>query len=126
MFSTILIIVILAIIIFFAARSSVKHLKGEGGCCGGGGESFSVPTKELEGPIIGEKIVSIEGMHCDNCKNSVERAVNRIDGASCTVNLKKNIAVVSYDRELDEESLRRAIEWIDFKVTGIEDHTIHA
>ena len=28
-------------------------------------------------------------MHCENCKNSIERSVNIIDGASCQVNLKK-------------------------------------
>ena len=119
MLTTVVCVAALAIIVFFAARSSLKHLKGNGGCCGGGGECFAVPTKELEGPIIGKKIVSIEGMHCENCKNSIERAVNRIEGASCTVDLKKNIAIVSYDRELDEDSLRRAIEWIDFAVKGM-------
>ncbi len=124
MLTTVLFVAALAIVVFFAARSSLKHLKGDSGCCGGEGVSFAVPTKELDGPIIGKKIVSIEGMHCENCKNSVERAVNRIEGASCTVDLKKNIAIVSYDRELDESSLRRAIEWIDFTVTGIEDKKV--
>ena len=124
MLTTVVCVAALAIIVFFAARSSLKHLKGNGGCCGGGGQFFAVPTKELEGPIIGKKIVSIEGMHCENCKNSIERAVNRIEGASCTVDLKKNIAIVSYDRELDEDSLRRAIEWIDFAVKGMEDSKV--
>ena len=59
-------------------------------------------------------------MHCDNCKNSVERQINKIDGASATVNLRKKIAVVEYDRELDDEDLRKAVERLDFKVTGIE------
>ena len=124
MLTTVLFVAALAIVVFFAARSSLKHVKGDSVCCGGEGVSFAVRTTELDGPIIGEKIVSIEGMHCENCKNLVERAVNRIEGASCTVDLKKNIAIVSYDRELDESSLRRAIEWIDFTVTGIEDKKV--
>ena len=36
------------------------------------------------------------------------------------MNLRKKIAVVEYDRELDDEDLRKAVERLDFKVTGIE------
>lgn len=45
--------------------------------------------KVLAGDIIATKLVTIEGMHCDNCKNSIEHQINRIDGAACEVNLKK-------------------------------------
>ena len=118
---TIIIIAVVAVIIIFAIRSSAKHMKGEGGCCGGGGEVIAEEKKELEGPVIGKKIVHIEGMHCDNCKNSVERHVNKIEGAACAVDLKKNQAVVSYDRPIDDNRLRRTIELLDFTVTGIEE-----
>ena len=37
------------------------------------------------------------------------------------VNLRKKIAVVEYDRELDDEDLRKAVERLDFKVTRIEN-----
>ena len=90
-----------------------------GGCCGGG-ESTLPDEKELSGPKIGEKTVHIEGMHCENCKNRVERAINRIDGAVAKVNLKKNIAVVSFDRNISEEEIKRAVEEQDFKVVMIE------
>ena len=73
----------------------------------------------LTGPKIGEKTMHIEGMHCENCKNRVERAINRIDGAVAKVNLRKKIAVVSYDRELSDEDLRRAVEEEDYKVVSI-------
>ena len=63
----------------------------------------------------------IEGMHCENCKNSVERSVNKIDGAACRVDLKRNLAEVSYDRPIDENTLRFAIERLDFTVTAIEE-----
>ena len=119
--ATIIIIAIVAVVVFFAIRSSMKHMKGEGGCCGGGTETFQEEKKELQNPVIGKKIVHIEGMHCDNCKNSVERHVNKMDGASCVVDLKKKLAVVSYDREIDENRLRKVIELLDFTVTGIEE-----
>lgn len=116
---TAVVVAILAVIVVFAARSGFQHIKGEGGCCGGGG-SVSVETKQLENPVLGQKIIHIEGMHCDNCRNSVERKINRIEGASCRVNLKKKIAVVSYDRELEDDTLKRAVELLDFTVTGID------
>jgi len=117
---TAVIIIILLLIVFLACRSSLKHFKGKGGCCGDEGESVSEGTKELKDPVIGKKIVHIEGMHCENCKNSVERQINKLEGASCKVNLKKKIAEVSFDREIDDEDLRIAVERLDYQVTGIE------
>ena len=117
--STIIVLLIVIVIAFFALRNSLGHFKGEGGCCGGGGGTLP-DTKELEGAKIGEKTVRIEGMHCENCKNRVERAINRIDGAVAKVNLKKNIAVVSFDREIADEEIRKNVEDLDYKVLSIE------
>lgn len=94
---TAIIIGILAIIVVIAVISSVKHMKGEGGCCGGGGDTVAEEKKTLDNPVIAVKTVDIEGMHCENCKNSIERSVNKIDDAD----------------------IRIAIERLDFKVTGI-------
>ncbi len=113
-----IVLLCLAVIIIFAIWNSRKHMKGEGGCCGGGGTVKEY--KELDAPVRGEKIVHIEGMHCDNCKNRVEHAINRIDGAVGKVNLRKKIACVRYSREISEEEIIRAIEVLDFKVTKIE------
>lgn len=115
----IIIVAILVIIVLAALRSSVKHFKGEGGCCGGGGVSAE-PQKILEGEKLGEIIVKIEGMHCQNCKNSVERQINKIPGASAKVNLRKKMAVISYDRELDCNEIKKNIEILDFNVTSLK------
>ncbi len=116
---TTVILIIVIIIAVFAVRSSFKHMKGEGGCCGGG--SDDKPKKKiLDGTKIGEKIIHIEGMHCDHCKNSVEKSINQIDGAVAKVNLKKNIAVVSVDREIDGEDLEFAVRRAGFKTINIE------
>lgn len=117
---TIIVLIIIILIVVFAARSSLKHMKGEGGCCGGGGSSDKPEKKVLDGEKIGEKIVHIEGMHCDHCKNSVEKSINEIDGAVAKVNLKKNIAVVSMDREIAEDDLEFAARRVGFKVLSIE------
>ena len=116
---TIIIIAVLVVLVLFAFRGSFAHFKGEGGCCGGGGDTVAEEKKTLDNPVIAVKTVDIEGMHCENCKNSIERSVNKIDGASCQVNLKKKQATIEVDREIDDADIRIAIERLDFKVTGI-------
>lgn len=116
------IIIALVLIVVFALRGSAKHFKGEGGCCGGGGGTVKreeIPEKELEGAKLGEKVLSISGMHCDHCVSSVTKAINRIDGASARVSLKRGEAVVSYDRMLSDEALKTAVEAQGFQVTAI-------
>ncbi len=111
-----IIIAVVAVALVFAVRGMVK--RGKNGCCNGGG---SVAMKKtLEGEKVGEKVLSIEGMHCENCKNSVERQINKISGAVAKVDLKKKIAVVSMSRMVEDEELRGAVERLDFKVTKIE------
>lgn len=114
----VIIIGILVIIVIFAVAGSARHFKGEGGCCGGGGGSIR-EHKELDAPKIGEKILKIEGMHCDNCRNRVERAVNKIDGVVCRVNLKKKTAKVSYSREIDDELLKSTVTKLGYEVISI-------
>ena len=116
---SVVIVLILLVIVFFAVKSSVSHFKGDGGCCGGGGGTLP-DYKELDGAKIGEMKVFIDGMHCENCKNRVERAINGIDGAVAHVDLKKKVAVVSYDRAIDAEQVKAAVENAGYTVTGTE------
>lgn len=53
-------------------------------------------------------------------KNTVEKYINQIDGASAQVNLKKNIAVVQLDRPVEDTDLRTAVARAGFTVAGIE------
>lgn len=116
---TAIVILVILVIIILAVRGSLKHMKGEGGCCGGGA-SYTEETRELEGSVVAKKIIYIEGMHCDNCKNSVTRQLQKIDGVAAKVNLKKNLAVVTMDREVSDEELTDAVIRADFKVIRIE------
>ena len=113
------IILIMAVGLVFGVRETIKHMKGQGGCCKGGSVP-KVPKKSLKGRKVAEKVIKIEGMHCENCKNSVERQLNRIDGAAAKVDLKKNIAVVSLERMASDEELKAAVEKAGFKVTDIQ------
>jgi len=110
---------IVIVLLVIGVHSSIKHFKGEGGCCGGGGSIRD--NKKLDAPKIGEKVILIEGMHCENCQNRIERKINKLDGVACRVNLKKKQAVVSYSREISDEELIAIIEELDFQVKGIEN-----
>ena len=88
-------------------------------CCGGGSKP-EIPKKKLDGTKLGEKTMKITGMHCENCVASVTRAINRIDGAAAKVSLKKGEAVVSYDREISNEELKKVVEDRGYHVVSIQ------
>ncbi|MDD3184885.1 MAG: heavy metal-associated domain-containing protein [Anaerostipes sp.] len=118
----IIVVLILIVAIFFALRSSTKHVKGEGGCCGGGCDSCAPKTKKkkLDGTIKEKKVIYIDGMHCDHCKQSVEGAIDAMPGAVGRVNLKENLAEVSMEQPIKDDILKEAIEALDFRVIRIE------
>lgn len=116
------IIFVIVVFLIFALKGSIKHFKGEGACCGGGSGSVKPKKpkkKTLDGPVIGRCTIRVSGMHCQNCVNSVTRALNDIEGVSARVSLKANRAEVSYDREVDETELKQAVEKAGFKVISI-------
>ena len=114
------IILIVAVGLIFGLRATIKHMKGQGGGCCGTGSVPKAAKKTLKGKEIAKKVITIEGMHCENCKNRVERQINRIDGAVAKVNLRKHTAVVSMERPIDDEELKKAVEKEDYKVVRIE------
>lgn len=123
--ANIIIVAILVVVIFFAFRGTRSHMKGEGGCCGGGGGTIvtkaDIPVKKLEGERLGEKVVDISGMHCEHCVLSVTKAINAIDGAAAFVDLKRNRAIVDYDRVISDSALKQAIEAEGFTVNSIKE-----
>lgn len=117
----ILVLAAVAALLFVALRGTVKHFKGEGPCCGGGsGCAAPSAEKKLKNPVIGSRLIRISGMHCQHCVNAVTAAIDRIDGASAKVSLKGGRAVVSYDREIDADILRKAVEDAGYQVISIE------
>lgn len=118
--SNIIIIAVLVLVAILAIRGSRQHFKGEGSCCGGGGGTIE-DHKALEGTKKGTKLVRIEGMHCENCQNRVQRSINRIDGAAAKVNLRRKEAVVDYDREIADGRIRQAVEDEGYQVVSIQD-----
>ena len=59
-----------------------------------------------------QKIINVEGMSCDHCKNAVESALAKINGVSAAeVNLDKGQVRVDYDEDKVQLSdMKDAIE----------------
>ena len=119
MINGIILVLVLAVLIL-AVKSTVKHFRGECSCCGGSKGLIKETEKKLSNPIVGKKTISIEGRTCDHCRQSVEKALNAMDGVSARVNLKKKQAAVAYDRTVADTELRRAVEGAGFQVTAIK------
>lgn len=113
----IIVIGIIGIVVVAAIISGSKHFKGQGGCCGGG--NTYIEKKQLS-KVIEKKSVLIEGMTCENCAARVTRAVNQIDGAACKVDLKKKKAIISMEKEIQEDVIRSAIEKAGYTVVNIQ------
>ena len=112
-----IIAVILLVIIVVAILRAKKHFKG-GGCCGSTGNTIRI-QKTLDAPKLGEKIMTIEGMTCQNCEIRVENALNRLDGVAASVRWKKKTAVVSHSMEVSDNALKASVEKMGYKVTEI-------
>lgn len=114
-----LIILIVIVLLFFAMKGSVKHFKGEGACCGGSHSSEKAEEKHLNGPVTASRSIVIDGMHCSNCAHRVQEAINKIDGASATVDFNSGRAIVSMDRTIDDIELRKAVKDAGYTVRSI-------
>ena len=117
----IIVVLIVIVLLGFALRGAIRHFKGDSPCCGGGTGIIKNDDKELKNPVIGKKTVHIEGMTCEHCVQSVKKALNEIEGVSARVDLQKKEAVVSYDREIENDVLKKTVEKAGFQVVSITE-----
>ena len=113
----VIILAILLVMVVLAVNSGRKHFKGSGGCCGGGGEER--PHKKLEEPAIGQRVLSVEGMHCESCQARIEKAIDRLDGVVCKTNLHKKTATVTFSQPVSDDTLKEIVEKLGYRVTDI-------
>ena len=112
-----IIVVVLVAILMLALLRAKKHFKG-GGCCGSGSTTIR-DKKTLDGPVLGEKTLRVEGMSCENCAIRVENALNRLEGVACRVDLRKKTAAVTYSAPVEDALLKQTVEKLVYQVTGI-------
>lgn len=76
-------------------------------------------TRE-EGEIM-EKTIKIEGMMCHHCEMHVQNALEAIEGVSkAEASHEKGEAKVTLTKDVDNETLKKAVEAQEYKVLGIE------
>lgn len=73
----------------------------------------------MKGQVLGTYIITIDGMHCENCKNRIEAKINGLEGVACKVNLKNKTATVSFNRNITPDEIRYLIENSGYKVEDI-------
>lgn len=67
-------------------------------------------TEEIEEDNSMKKIISVEGMHCQHCQASVEKALSALEGvAAAKVDLAKKNATVTLSGEVSDEVLTKAV-----------------
>ncbi len=66
-----------------------------------------------------EKVMVINGMHCDHCKAAVEKALNGISGVKAVVDLKEKTAAVDSKAEIDDQTLKDAVTGAGYEVVSI-------
>ncbi len=66
------------------------------------------------------KTIEVSGMMCENCERHVREALEAIDGVtSAEADRSKKCAVVTLDKEVDENAMKNAIESAGFEVGAI-------
>lgn len=66
-----------------------------------------------------EKVIVINGMHCDHCRASVEKALNAIKGVEARVDLKRKTATVKSKTIIDDQILKDAVTEAGYEVVSI-------
>lgn len=83
-------------------------------------EKFTKINKSKEGGNLRMKTVFIEGMSCGHCSARVEKALNELDGVRSTkVHLDEKKADIRFDKEVDDDIIKRTIKDAGYKVTDI-------
>ena len=117
-------VIVLAVLIGSAAAYIIKAKKNGVKCigCPAGGScpsSAKLPRKKLDGRVIGRKTMKISAMHCAHCAADVTKTLNQIEGVRAEVNLAKNSARISFDREIEDSVLKNAVEKTGYHVVSI-------
>ena len=65
--------------------------------------------------------ILIQGMHCANCTQNIEKSVNKVPGVvSCSVSLMTHKGIVEAEDSVKDAELQKAVERIGYKVVSIE------
>ena len=67
-----------------------------------------------------KKVVTIEGMMCEHCKNKVETSLSSINNVSkVKVNLKDKTATIYSTKSISNDNIKDTISKLDYKIINI-------
>lgn len=67
-----------------------------------------------------KKVVAIEGMMCEHCKNKVETSLSSINNVSkVKVNLKDKTATIYSTASINNEDIKKIIKKLDYQIISI-------
>lgn len=115
----IILVLLIGSSVTYMVRAKKNGVKCIGCPAGGSCSTEKMPKKRLTGHVIGKKTMKITGMHCAHCAINVAKVLNEIDGVRADIDLSKGSARISYDREIDDDVLKNAVEKIGYHVAGI-------
>lgn len=68
-----------------------------------------------------KKIMTVNGMHCEHCKNRVESLLKEFDGIkTAKVDLEKKTVTISLKSEISDETLENAVKEAGFEPVKTE------
>ncbi len=98
-------------------KGSCCECHGDCGCCGG--SAPQQPAGKAIGPIVAQRVLALDGLHCAHCVSSVKKALEAIPGVAADVTLNPQRALVRMDRTIPDETLREAVEEQGFSVVSV-------
>ena len=79
-------------------------------------------TDETKGESEMKKTLTIEGMMCNHCENTVKKALEALDGVTAAeVSHAAGTAVVTLSAKVADDALKSAVEAKDYKVLRIAE-----
>ncbi len=91
-----------------------------GNCQTGDGQTDNAQKNNKKERTDMKKTMEIEGMMCAHCEARVKKALEALDAVDeAVVSHESKSAVVSLNSEIDDDTLRQAVEAQDYKVVSI-------
>ena len=82
-----------------------------------GGNFKRKNTKNEEDKFMSKKTIMIEGMQCNHCKASVEKALEAIEGVTnVEVNLENKTAIIEATKDISDNKIREVVEEAGYTV----------
>ncbi|MFD7642464.1 heavy-metal-associated domain-containing protein [Kitasatospora sp. NPDC059795] len=86
-------------------------------CCSSDGTCSTTVT--VDAPAAVTSVFAVSGMTCGHCEKSVGKAIGALEGVRAVqVDVKSGLVTVGSTVELDDETVRAAVDEAGYELTG--------